>query len=577
MGLTPDGPVARALTAAVQGVVLLDEVPDPPGPLPVLHVWAGARPAIVGPLWEPGGVGCGECARRRMVAAGKVVFDAQPPAESSEGTLATLLIEQVRCILRDGLEASPLLGRVVALDPATATAELHRVIALARCPVCGGAATLPPPPERTAAIAVADPPEAILAALAGWLDPLTGVVPGLKVEETSPGLPVVVTVAPPRVVEDDGSTRLLPIGWGKGLTLPGALLSAVGEAIERYAPSLPDPARITWARQGDLEGDVLDPRTFGLYRDDQYTSPGFPYARYDEAAVHPWVAGSWLAGGAPVWVPAVATFLSLRLQPEQLICQGTSNGLAAGTGFEAAAARAILEVVERDALLTAWLTGACGRRVLLDEGLDPDLGAVLAGIQALGGAPEVYLLPTAACGTVAVCLALGDGERWPGVTLGLGADLDPATAIRQAILEQGQTGPHLRRMLRSGTLTAPAGPPDVVTMLDHAAYYFPPERSAAFEALRSGQGVIHFSDLAPAPAAWDPLVALRPELGAAGIDVALVDVTSADVATIGWHVVRAVAPALQPLTYGFGMDRRPVARALLMGLAADRPPIHPVW
>ena len=107
-------------------------------------------------------------------------------------------------------------------------------------------------------------PERILARLAaGWLDPRTGVIPAILVEPTSaaaPGLPIVVTAAPPHVVGANGAVQQLPLGWGKGLTLSGAILSAAGEAIERYAASLPDPARIVWARPDELEGDVLDPR-----------------------------------------------------------------------------------------------------------------------------------------------------------------------------------------------------------------------------------------------------------------------------------------------------------------------------
>ena len=39
----------------------------------------------------------------------------------------------------------------------------------------------------------------------------------------------------------------------------------------------------------------------------------------------------------------------------------TSNGLAAGADQQSAAMRAILEVIERDAVLTAWLRRDAGR------------------------------------------------------------------------------------------------------------------------------------------------------------------------------------------------------------------------
>jgi ribosomal protein S12 methylthiotransferase accessory factor len=413
-------------------------------------------------------------------------------------------------------------------------------------------------------------------ALAGWVDPLTGVIPGLRVEQLEEnGLPAVVTAAPPHVSEEDGSLRALPAGWGKGLTLADALRSAVGEAIERYSASLPDPARLIRARPGELDGDALDPRLFPLYRLDQYRRSGFPYVPFDPVLEHPWVRGRWLRGG-DVWVPAVFAFLALTVDPENLICQGSSNGLAASTEWEDAALRAVLELVERDAMMVTWLTGASGIRVHPDDSLDPSLRAIAERIESLGAAVEVYLLPASVCGTVALSLAVGDGVTWPGVTIGLAADLDPRIALRQALLELGQTGPYLRELLPSGTVRAPEREADVRTMLDHAAYYFPAGRTTAFARLRASHATVRFEQLA----AWDgerSLEACTVALERAGIRVALVDVTAPDVATGPFRVVRAVSPDLQPISYGYGFERVPVERIRDRVRRVDRPAIHPIW
>jgi ribosomal protein S12 methylthiotransferase accessory factor len=438
----------------------------------------------------------------------------------------------------DAEGATPCLGRVAGPDGE------HRVVPLPRCPDCGGAAALAEP--------VWDPAEP----LAGWVDPVTGVIPELSVDAGAPGL-VVVTAAPPHVVDEDGSLRMLPVGWGKGLTPSDAVLSAVGEAVERYSASLPDPGRIVWARPDELDGDRLDPRSLPLYSDEQHARPGFPFARFDPGIAHPWVRGSWLAGG-DVWVPAVLAFLSLTIEPAHLFAQGTSNGLAAATSPDDAARRGTLELVERDAMLAAWLTGTPGVRLELD-GLDPPLAAVLA---APGGEVEVYALPTAVCGHVVLCVARGDGDSRPGVTIGLAADLDPATALRRAILELGQTGPYLRRLLETGAIEAPPDPAAVTGMLDHAAFYFPRERAAAFDFLRRGESVALAEFLA------------RPAGSLDGLRVAVVDVTAPDVALGPFRVARAVGPDLQPLTYGHGLDREPVDRIRPLRPAG---PVHPVW
>lgn len=558
--------------------------------VPALSLALEPDATLVGPLTIPNRPGCGQCGRRRMRAASAGRAGLAParrhertdPAVASVDEVRvgtrTTLIRHLAAAAQAGGAGSPLLDHVLAVDTGTGLETLHRVVPVPWCPVCGG----PPArtgPGRTDPLSADDEPGIVLEALAGWVDARTGVIPALVLEQpaaAAPGLPLVATAAPPHTVEPDGSLRVLPIGWGKGLTLAGAVVSAVGEAVERYAPNIADTDRLVWARPAELTGDRLDPRDVPLYTDDQYRRADFPFAPFDADVAHPWVAGWWLDGGAPVWVPAVLAFLSLDLRPEQAVCQGTSNGLAASTDLDDAARRASMELVERDAFMAAWLTGRPGRRVLLDHGLDPALAGVLDGIEALGGRVELYVLPTSAVGTTAVCLALGDGERWPGVAIGLGADLDPVRAVGQSVLELGQTGPHLRRLMRSGEVRPPAEPAEVRSMLDHAAYYFAADRADAFDRLRHGGRPVTLSALARAAGAgrvgW--VAALR----LAAVRVALVDVSSRDVSTGPFRVVRAVSPDLQPISFGHGLDRVPVPRLRpALATAPPPPPVHPIW
>jgi len=184
------------------------------------------------------------------------------------------------------------------------------------------------------------------------------------------------------------------------------------------------------------------------------------------------------------------------------------------------------------------------------------------------------MLPVTVVGTTVLCLALGDGDRYPGVTFGLGCDLDPRAALRQAVLELGQTGPYLRRMMRTGALTAAADPSGVRAMLDHASYYFPKERAPSFDRLRSKETVSLRELKSVAARSLQDCVAALNE---AEVRVALVDVSSADVATGPFSVMRAVSPDLQPIWYGYGLERTPVERVRKLGIAADIPPINPIW
>jgi hypothetical protein len=110
--------------------------------------------------------------------------------------------------------------------------------------------------------------------------------------------------------------------------------------------------------------------------------------------------------------------------------------------------------------------------------------------------------------------------------------------------------------MQSGAWQIPERPEDVREMPDHAAYYFPAERAAAFNRLRTKDAPVCIRDLAEK----------RSERSLMDARVALVDVTSADVATGPFRVVRAISPDLRPISYGYGLER-----------AGSPPEIHPIW
>ena len=332
--------------------------------IPALNVEIRNDVGVIGPLTLSARPGCGWCAFERITAA-SATHEAAPPSATSvdeiRRRIAPLLVREMRAIISDPQD-SQLLDHALFINPETLDESLHKIIPLPGCAVCGGAAVFSSVAQEPLHLSPEDSPEEVLRALAGWVDNRTGVVSDLFIEPPEIDLPIIATAAPPHVLEKDGSLRRLPLGWGKGLTISGAVLSAVGEAIERYSASIVDAERIVWKRPHELDGEFLDPRMCGLYTDEQYEREGFPCVPFDTDIEHPWVRGIWVANNQPVWIPAVFVFLTVELRQEQLICVGTSNGLAASTDKEDASLRAILELVERDAFMAAWLTGRSAQR-----------------------------------------------------------------------------------------------------------------------------------------------------------------------------------------------------------------------
>jgi ribosomal protein S12 methylthiotransferase accessory factor len=544
---------------------------------PSLDIQLGSEEVAVGPLTIPGRPNCGYCARARMAGASAgLETGGNGPPTINHFAAAAVVAAELRTLLNEEWHQSNLLDHVTIYSLAAHRSARHRVIPAPWCDFCAGAALVEVQPIAQK-LSVDDPPDVLLRALDGWVDARTGVISRLEIDTPADGgdVPVIATALPPHIVTE-GRVRRFPLGWGKGLTLSAALLSAIGEATERYSASLADPLRIVSARCGELDGEFLDPREFAVYSDAQYGRADFPFVRFDPQVVHPWVQGWWADTLAPVWVPTMLAFLHVTAGPDQLFCQGTSSGLAASTDRCDASFRALLELVERDAFLTAWMTGRPGQRIEMDDTLDPRLRRVLDGVEELGAAVEIYSLTACVHGCAILCLALGDGVRYPGVTIGMAAGTNAASALSAAILELGQTGPHWRRVMQMKVVTAPENAEAVREMGDHAAYYFPIERARAFDSLRTGTERIKLRQLTREHVQGASLESFVSGLQDVGVRVAFVDVTSPDTALSPFRVVRAVSPDLQPLSYGYGLDFMPVARVRRMGLANDVPPVHPI-
>ena len=565
--------------------------------------------AVVGPAVVPGQTACWNCARLRQLAHADHLEEAhslhtallaERPRPRSRTYLAPmaalagqlLALEAIKITSR--YAPSQLFGRLLVQNLVTLETSLHTVIRMPWCEVCGGAASGGPPPGgpriardssgepqrgQTSSVAGAADPAELRKLLAGWVDARTGVIKHLAIgspQATEPELPVTSAAVLASYTEGVFRPSDTVVGSGKGLTAVDAMVGAVGEAIERYSSARYREDNLYRSALNDLHGEFLDPRRLSLYSDVQYDRPGFPFVRFDPSRPIDWTRGYWLDTGEPVWMPALMTYFVWAGHGEEF-CQITSSGLAAGAGLEDAAQRAVLELVERDALMITWLAQRPGRRVQLDEALDPGAHEVVRQLGERGVQVEVFWLEVGLSIATMMCLGVGDGKRWPGVTVAMAAHPNPRLAARKAILEQGHVGPFLARLMRGGGRSVPTAPNEVRTLVDHALYYVPVERTRIFDFLRHhGTETIPLAEL-PVPLDCS-LAASARRLQQSGTRVAIADVTSPDVAESPFRVARALGIGLQPIDFGFGLQRLPTPRLLgaLNGRSGLNPHPHPL-
>jgi ribosomal protein S12 methylthiotransferase accessory factor len=154
--------------------------------------------------------------------------------------------------------------------------------------------------------------------------------------------------------------------------------------------------------------------------------------------------------------------------------------------------------------------------------------------------------------------------------MSIAAHLCPRTAIAKAVLEQGHLGPYLCRLVARGERAIPARPEDVHTLDDHALYYVPKDRVAAFAFLGAG-GEVAAADL-PAPEEIS-IDALVRRLARAGLRIAIADVTSPDLGDTPFRVARALGAGFQQIHFG---ERLGNPRLMAMASQGINPDPHPM-
>lgn len=357
----------------------------------------------------------------------------------------------------------------------------------------------------------------------------------------------------------DAPSKTTANAGGAARTRDAARAAAVGELLERYAAArFPLPVRP--AGQAPRGERVLGLADFSLHSPAQQAAPGFPHgATYARDAV---TAAFSLVSNERVWVPA-----ALVGTDPALGTLATSSGLAADPLVSRALLRAAQELIERDALMVAWLHGVGAPR-------RPLTPAVTGLSEPVGGDVALFdLTPAFSPHPVAVVAGTAVQDGRPRRAFGLACRASWAQAVEKAALEWAQG------LVFAGVTTAfdspddaRVGPAGVTDFDEHARFYT--RRGDLWGRLPFWQGSVaqdyavdNPADLAPSGAARTPLddpgriptgpaasptplAELRDlvlSLAEHGIELLYRDLTTPDVAACGVRAVRVLSPQLVPI------------------------------
>lgn len=348
--------------------------------------------------------------------------------------------------------------------------------------------------------------------------------------------------------------------WGRDRDPSRAWLKSIMEANERFACERP---HATIDAHCSALADALPSSTLIAYSKQQYATQGFPFAPFDADARYQWVEGFDVATGRSVAIAADHIYYIDGLRPTRAastapLTAATSSGVAAHDTREAALESALLELIERDAFMRAWLELRPPPEIAR-ESLPGDIQARLASLAAAGVLTWARTLDTA-YGTGIFVAAQCHDRHFTRVASGCACDA--YSALDHALME-------LEAAVAASfacEAAAPIQPKDVITSQDHARLYAQRRYFRRADWFIAADGAtLGFNGLAQRRFGH---TSASEAMLAAGRRVIAVDLNfPSDTAPRRPHIVRALMPGCVPLTFGYGLE--PLG---MVGGAAGRTP-----
>jgi ribosomal protein S12 methylthiotransferase accessory factor len=338
---------------------------------------------------------------------------------------------------------------------------------------------------------------------------------------------------------------------GAGLTKDQALAATIGEAIERYCSNFYHQEDLLVSSYEKLRHRAVAPRDFVLFSEQQHCEKGFPFDAFTEASRVAWTWSYSLVHGEPTLVPACFTYLPYAFQNgEAILGPSISTGIACGSSLEEAVLLGIYECLERDAFTIMWLNRlsmpvvditdgeSLAARLLREKFSLSHIKYCVCDITSDIGVPTFFTL------------AIGHSTLGPLVCVGSAARLEAQVAVQKTLVETAQARPYLRYVLRKkGEWRCGDAFSNVCNFDDHARLYSSmPELipKVQFVDQPATRCLDALSNRSTGTITGDINVCVSA-LAAKGFDVLVVDLTTREVAELGFCVTRVLIPGLQPL------------------------------
>jgi ribosomal protein S12 methylthiotransferase accessory factor len=277
--------------------------------------------------------------------------------------------------------------------------------------------------------------------LAAVLDTRTGLVTGYRTIRLDPGSPTVF-VATARTAQTLWSRHHgeIEVNSGAGLNEADAVHAAVGECVERYCAGVVDRSRMLVGSWRELSGRASLVHPSQIALFADWQASTLPRPRFDADSRVAWISGTSLVDGHRRWVPAALVHIPyVPEEEEQIPGPAISTGLACWSSRAEATLAGLSECIERDAVAITWLNQLNVPRLRCDEEWATTLFTERFARPHLHY--DLFYIQTDLGMTTILCLLRDDNFDPPLHCVGGAARFDVRDAVRKALIEciQGWT------------------------------------------------------------------------------------------------------------------------------------------
>jgi ribosomal protein S12 methylthiotransferase accessory factor len=213
-------------------------------------------------------------------------------------------------------------------------------------------------------------------------------------------------------------------------------ISAIAEALERYCAIIKnyEEEQIYISFNDNSHYNLIPINNFPICADYEYTNSYNILSKPNAKQKYYWTKCYDLINNKSIYVPSSFIFLQFNINSkDEILNTPNSTATAGGQTLEEAIINAVLEGLERDAIMITWLNQLPRSKINLNTIDSKDISIRIKAIQKLG--TEIFLFDISTDFNIPIILCIIRSDEYPYYIVSAAAKLNPINAISRALDE----------------------------------------------------------------------------------------------------------------------------------------------